>query len=120
KLTWNLSVGVPIGDITVLTWNSSKIPAGIALTLDGIDMKLQDSMELGEGSHSFGIGAAPSVLGDVNHDGMLSAADAVLALQMASGSIDVDPAADVSSDGMVASLDVLMILQAAAGNTEIG
>ena len=53
KLTWNLSVGVPAGQTTTLTWDSSKIPADVSLTLDGIDMKLQNSIELGEGSHSF-------------------------------------------------------------------
>ena len=53
KLTWNLSVGVPAGQTTTLTWDSSKIPADVSLTLDGIDMKLQYSIELGEGSHSF-------------------------------------------------------------------
>jgi hypothetical protein len=37
--------------------------------------------------------------------------DAVLALQMAAGSIPTDPAADVNSDGTVTSLDALLILQ---------
>ncbi len=41
--------------------------------------------------------------------------DAVLALQMAAGSIPADPAADVNLDGGVTSLDALMILQVAAG-----
>ena len=62
----------------------------------------------------------PELHGDVNHDGKLSTADAVLALRMAVGSIDTDPAADVDSDGQVTSLDALMILQAAAGSIEIG
>jgi len=55
---------------------------------------------------------APELYGDVNHDGKLSTADAVLALRMAVGSIDIDPAADVNCDGRVTSLDALMILQA--------
>ena len=62
----------------------------------------------------------PELHGDVNHDGKLSTADAVLALQMAVGSIDTDSAADVNSDGKITSLDALMILQAAADNIEIG
>ena len=62
----------------------------------------------------------PELHGDVNHDGKLSTADAVLALWMAVGSIDTDPAADVNSDGQVTSLDALMILQAAAGSIELG
>jgi len=53
KLTWNLSVGVPAGQNTTLTWDSSKIPADVSLSLDGIDMELQNSIELGEGAHSF-------------------------------------------------------------------
>jgi hypothetical protein len=57
--------------------------------------------------------------GDVNHDGKLSTVDATLALQMAAGSIDTDPAADVNSDGDVTSLDALMILQAIVGATDL-
>lgn len=37
--------------------------------------------------------------------------DAVLALQMATGSIPASPAADVNSDGVVTSLDALLMLQ---------
>ena len=57
KPIWHLGVGVPAGQTTTLAWDSSKIPADVSLALDGIDMKLQDSMELGEGSHSFVINA---------------------------------------------------------------
>jgi len=53
KLSWNLSVGVPPGETTNLTWDLSKIPADVTLTLNGTDMKLHNSMELGEGSHLF-------------------------------------------------------------------
>jgi subtilisin family serine protease len=57
-LTWNLGVGgVSAGQTTTLAWNPSQIPADVSLTLNGIDMKSQDSMELGEGSHSFVINA---------------------------------------------------------------
>ena len=62
----------------------------------------------------------PELHGDVNHDGKLSTADAVLALQMAVGSIDIDLAADMNLDGKITSLDALTILQAVAGNIEIG
>ncbi|NMX22070.1 hypothetical protein C5S30_06495 [ANME-1 cluster archaeon GoMg4] len=55
RMTWNLSVGVPTGEATTVTWNSSEIPSDINLTLDGTDMKLQNSLPLGEGSHSFAI-----------------------------------------------------------------
>jgi len=53
RMTWNISVGVPTGETTTLSWDSSQIPAEINLTLDSIDMKSQISLQLGEGSHSF-------------------------------------------------------------------
>ncbi|PXF60668.1 MAG: hypothetical protein C4B59_08340 [Candidatus Methanogaster sp.] len=52
------------------------------------------------------------IKGDVNHDGKLSAADALLILQMAACGIDIDPAADVNSDRAITSLDALMVSQA--------
>ncbi|MCK4458561.1 MAG: hypothetical protein KAU52_02420 [Methanosarcinales archaeon] len=42
-----------------------------------------------------------------------------MALEIAAGSRQNDPAADVSGDGQVTSLDALMILQATAGLIEI-
>ena len=52
--------------------------------------------------------------GDVNHDGTVASADAVIALEMAArGEWNTD--ADVNNDNRVTSLDALMILQAAAG-----
>jgi nitrous oxidase accessory protein NosD len=56
-----------------------------------------------------------SVRGDLNSDGILTPADAAIALQLAATGAQ-DPAADVSGDGCVTSLDALMILQAAADN----
>jgi hypothetical protein len=56
----------------------------------------------------------PPVTGDLNGDGKLTPADAVIALNIAvRGEYDAD--ADVNNDGSVTSLDALMILQAAAG-----
>ena len=52
------------------------------------------------------------IKGDANHDGKLSAADAVLILQMAACGINIDPAADVNSDRAITSLDALMVSQA--------
>ena len=55
----------------------------------------------------------PQPLGDLNHDGVITPADAVIALQMAArGEYSED--ADVSGDHKVTSLDALLILQAAA------
>ena len=56
--------------------------------------------------------------GDLNHDGNVTPADAVIALTIAaSGGENYN--ADIDGDGKVTSLDVLMILQTAAGNTAI-
>jgi hypothetical protein len=50
------------------------------------------------------------VKGDLNRDGVVTPADAAIALQMASrGEYSID--ADVSGDSMVTSLDALLILQ---------
>ena len=64
-------------------------------------------------------GGESEVCGDVNGDGVVTAADAVIALEIAAGSRPFDSAADVDGDGVVTSLDALMILQAAAGQIEI-
>ena len=55
------------------------------------------------------------IKGDANHDGKLSAADAVLILQMAACGINSDSAADVNSDRAITSLDALMVSQAVKG-----
>jgi len=57
--------------------------------------------------------------GDINHNGAITAADALICLQIAAGSREHDPAADVNDDGQVTSLDALMILQAASGAIEL-
>ena len=52
--------------------------------------------------------------GDLNRDGVITSADAIIVLEMvARGEYDAD--ADVNRDGSVTALDALMILQAAAG-----
>ena len=57
--------------------------------------------------------------GDVNGDGEITSADAVIVLQMAVCG-ERDSVADVNHDGSITSLDALMILQAAAGNITFG
>ncbi|KAF5413543.1 MAG: hypothetical protein C5S49_08320 [Candidatus Methanogaster sp.] len=52
--------------------------------------------------------------GDLNHDGRITPADALIALRIAASG-EYDPAADVSDDNRVTSLDALMIMQVAAG-----
>ena len=56
--------------------------------------------------------------GDLNSDGILTPADAAIALRMAVRGEYAD-AADVSRDGRVTSLDALMIMQAAAEKIEL-
>ena len=56
---------------------------------------------------------AETLPGDLNHDGILTPADAAIALQLAASG-GWDPAADVNHDSRITSLDALMILQAAA------
>jgi hypothetical protein len=59
--------------------------------------------------------AAPSVTGDLDYDGELTPADAMIALNsIVSG--DCNEYADVNNDGTVDARDTLMILQAAAGS----
>jgi len=57
--------------------------------------------------------------GDLNHDGNVTPADAVIALTIAASDGE-NYNADIDGDGKVTSLDGLMILQAAADNIEIG
>jgi hypothetical protein len=55
-----------------------------------------------------------SICGDVNSDGIVTAADARVALEIAAIGAH-NPAADVNGDGQVTSIDALLILEAAAG-----
>ncbi|MEA3324215.1 MAG: cohesin domain-containing protein [Euryarchaeota archaeon] len=59
-----------------------------------------------------------SVIGDLNHDGMVTQTDALIALQMAArGEYSED--ADVSGDSIVTSLDALLIRQTAMARCRI-
>ncbi|MEA3324313.1 MAG: dockerin type I domain-containing protein, partial [Euryarchaeota archaeon] len=85
-----------------------------------------DGDGLGEEAYNIGSGnfdhhplcLLSSVKGDLNGDGILTPADATIALHLAATGVH-DDAADVSGDGQVTSLDALMILQAAAGMVEL-
>ncbi|MCK4651689.1 MAG: hypothetical protein KAT13_01195 [Methanosarcinales archaeon] len=61
---------------------------------------------------------SPLLKGDVNGDGEVTPADAVIVLAMAARG-EQSTEADLSGDGRVTSLDALMILQAAAGKIEV-
>ncbi len=61
---------------------------------------------------------SPSLKGDVNGDGEVTPADAVIVLAMVARG-EQSTEADLSGDGRVTSLDALMILQAAAGKIDV-
>jgi len=63
---------------------------------------------------SFLYPAEEQVMGDLNHDGTITVADAAITLRIAARG-GWDTAADVDSDSQVTSLDALMILQRAVG-----
>jgi hypothetical protein len=68
-----------------------------------------------ETGYNVSVTAKETILrGDVNHDGMITSADATIALDLAASG-GWDPAADVDGDRQITSLDAPMILQAAAG-----
>ncbi|MEA1894125.1 MAG: S8 family serine peptidase [Euryarchaeota archaeon] len=80
----------------------------------------EEAYNIGGGNfdqHPLCISEAP-VKGDLNGDGVLTPADAAIALHFAATGVR-DDAADVSGDGQVTSLDALGILQAAAGMVEL-
>ena len=58
----------------------------------------------------------PPRKGDLNHDGSITPADALVALRMAVGAVPTIDEADMNGDNKVTSLDVLVILQVAAGS----
>ncbi len=67
---------------------------------------------------SFLYPADERVLGDLNCDGVVTVADARVALRIAARG-GYDDLADVDCDGRITSLDALLILQAAAGRLEL-
>ena len=91
-----LSIALLIASPVVLT---TDVPRDSATTIT-----LDAGYEYGDAR-----GTTPAK-GDLNRDGVVTQADALVALQMASrGEYSID--ADVSGDAMVTSLDALMILQ---------
>lgn len=64
------------------------------------------------GLFNFNLTVISLSLGDVNSDGSITSADALIALQMAVNG-EYSKVADVSGDDSVTSLDVLMVMQAA-------
>ena len=98
-----------------------KIPeyGNYTVKVEGYDSNELELSDVGKGKavlHNFVVVLRK---GDLNSDGEITTADAVIALEIAAGSRPCDAAtlaaADVSGDDHVTSLDALMILQAAAG-----
>jgi len=110
-LTWTSSIDGMIRSGSVL--NTTNLSIGNhTIVLTAIDSNGAMSMDSTEIRIYMVI--TGELVGDLNHDGNVTPADAAIALQIASSGAH-DDAADVSGDGRVTSLDALMILQAAAG-----
>ena len=77
-----------------------------------------DQSENSAPSTEFSFTTVSGIKGDLNADGILTPADAAIALHIATTGAH-NPAADVSGGDRVTSLDALMILQAAAENIEL-
>jgi len=54
----------------------------------------------------------PPLLGDLNCDGAITAADAMVALEMAVGAVPAVDGADMNCDGAVTSVDALIVMRA--------
>jgi len=64
------------------------------------------------------ISSAQIINGDINNDGGVTSVDALIALKMAVGKINEDPAADMDGDGRVTSLDAYKILLLSLGKED--
>jgi len=78
---------------------------------EGVNMEIMSAY--------FSIEDEESLKGDVNGDGKITSADALLALQMAVGIIEEDLIADMNDDGQVTSIDAAEILDLATGNAVV-
>ena len=93
------------------------IASPVALTTD-VPRDNATTITLDAGYEYEGASGTTSAKGDLNHDGVVTQADAAIALQMAArGEYSED--ADVSGDSMVTSLDALLILQTTVAGCRI-
>jgi len=135
---WNISVGANVKSSPVVAdetvYFGTNIDGDMVYALNATDGSLRWTYDTGNcimaqpavsdetlfiGSDSgylYAFRDPPPQKGDLNHDLAVTAADALIALQMAVGAVPATDAADVSGDGEVTSLDALMILQVAAGS----
>jgi len=96
-------------------WDTANVTPGTYQIMVDI---VSNGVVLSSGERSIVVNETTLPRGDLNHDGNVTTADAVIALRIAASGAH-DPAADVSGDGCVTSLDALMILQAAAGAIDL-
>jgi len=75
---------------------------------DTVDMEIMNAL--------FSIEDEDSLKGDVNGDGKVNSADALLALKMAVGILEEDLIADMNDDGKVTSIDAAEILDTGTSN----
>jgi cobaltochelatase CobN len=111
---WTASVGSKIqsSDRGTLIWCYDTNQHNIAqpAVSDGILFIGSDS------GYLYAFRDPPPRKGDLNHDGSITPADALVALRMAVGAVPTIDEADMNGDNKVTSLDVLVILQVAAGS----
>jgi Dockerin type I domain len=91
--------------------------------LDGQRIPIVPDEERGNGAVSYYIGSSgSSSSGDLNGDGVVTAVDALMALQMTTGKTQVSKIADIDQNGVVEVKDVLLILQKASlgGTAQVG
>ena len=109
----NITDLTPSGSVSFSdTWDTSGTEEGSSYTIIGY--VLYDSKSTDPAT----VTVRNMIMGDLNRDGVVTTADAAIALELAASG-EWDPAADADCDGRVTSLDALMILQAAAGNIEL-
>jgi len=89
------------------------IGAGVAV-VDATNVSASEANVCKNGNATVAVTVPVVLRGDLNGDGDITTADALICLQITVGSREYDAAADMSDDGRVTSLDVLLILQAAA------
>jgi len=78
---------------------------------DSVDLEIMNAL--------FSIEDEESLKGDVNGDGKVNSADALLALKMAVGILQQNAVADMNDDGSVTSLDAAEILETGTDNAVI-
>ena len=119
---FDITFSLPVTENFVLY----KLPAWTEIpytTIGPYTIQVQLEITGGVLDPAFILASVEGIRGDLNNDGKITPADAVIALQIAAGSRPCDAAtlaaADVSGDGQVTSLDALMIMQVAVGNIEL-